>query len=286
VFLLLLVSFVWAFSFGLIKGRLAGLDPTAVAVVRLAFSALVFLPFLCLRKINRRTVFKLTLVGAVQFGAMYVLYLRAFAYLHAYEVALFAITTPLYLALIESAAQHRWDARLAGAALLAIAGAAAASWQTITTTQIVIGFLLMQGSNLCFAFGQFGYRRIRAQTSGSSDLQLFGLLYLGALVVTAITSLLSGGWATFHPNPSQWFVLAYLGVIASGLCFFWWNLGATRVNAATLAVFNNAKVPLGVACSLLFFGETAYLPGLLLGGTLLIAALVEARPRNTALKKP
>jgi drug/metabolite transporter (DMT)-like permease len=37
--LLLIVSLIWAFSFGLIKGRLAGLDPTAVAVLRLALAA-------------------------------------------------------------------------------------------------------------------------------------------------------------------------------------------------------------------------------------------------------
>jgi drug/metabolite transporter (DMT)-like permease len=279
--LLLLVSLVWAFSFGLIKGRLGGLDPTAVAAVRIALSALMFLPFLRLRKIDRATAIKLAFIGAVQFGAMYVLYLRAFKYLHAYEVALFAITTPLYLAIIEAIAQRRWDSRLGAAALLAVAGAATASWQTITTTQVAAGFLLMQASNLCFAFGQFAYRRVLAKTSGTGDLQLFGLLYLGALVVTVFVSLLTGAWKGFQPNQQQWLVLAYLGVVASGLCFFWWNLGATRVSTATLAVFNNAKVPLAVACSLLFFGESADLPRLLIGGALLIAAIALAEKKKT-----
>jgi len=272
--LLLLVSFVWAFSFGLIKGRLAGLDPTAIATVRIALSALMFLPFLRLGKIDRLTTIKFTLIGAIQFGAMYVLYLGAFAYLHAYEVALFSITTPFYLAIIEAISQSRWDSRLGAATLLAVAGAAIVSWQTITTTHVANGFLLMQASNLCFAFGQFAYRRVRAKTSGTSDRELFGLLYLGALVVTIAASLLTGAWPAFHPNQQQWLVLIYLGIIASGLCFFWWNLGATRVSAATLAVFNNAKVPLAVACSLLFFDESANLVRLLIGGTLLIAALV------------
>jgi drug/metabolite transporter (DMT)-like permease len=137
----------------------------------------------------------------------------------------------------------------------------------------------MQSSNLCFAFGQFAYRRVRARTSGIGDRQLFGLLYLGALAVTIATSLLTDAWPAFHPNQQQWLVLAYLGVVASGLCFFWWNLGATRVSAATLAVFNNAKVPLAVACSLLFFGENTNLPRLLIGGVLLIAAIALAEKR-------
>jgi drug/metabolite transporter (DMT)-like permease len=238
------------------------------------------LPFLNLGKINRRTAINLALIGAVQFGAMYVLYLRAFNYLHAYEVALFAITTPLYLAIIEAIAQRRWDSRLGAATLLAIAGAAAVSWETITTTHVVTGFLLMQASNLCFAFGQFAYRHVRSRTSGSGDLQLFGLLYLGGLAVTVSASLVTGAWPGFHPNQQQWLVLAYLGVVASGLCFFWWNLGATRVNGATLAAFNNVKIPLAVACSLLFFGETANIRRLLIGGTLMIAAIFMAKKQT------
>ncbi|MFM7261548.1 MAG: hypothetical protein ACKO3W_13190, partial [bacterium] len=46
----------------------------------------------------------------------------------------------------------------------------------------------------------------------------------------------------------QWLTLIYLGVGASGVGFFLWNVGATKVAPATLAVMNNAKVPLGVAC--------------------------------------
>jgi drug/metabolite transporter (DMT)-like permease len=53
-------------------------------------------------------------------------------------------------------------------------------------------------------------------------------------------------------------VLLYLGVVASGVCFWLWNAGARRVrHAGTLAVMNNVKIPLGMAISLLLFGEHA-----------------------------
>ena len=45
MYLLLIVSFIWAFSFGLIKVRFAGVDPTAVTALRLAFALVLFLPF-------------------------------------------------------------------------------------------------------------------------------------------------------------------------------------------------------------------------------------------------
>ena len=81
---------------------------------------------------------------------------------------------------------------------------------------------------------------------------------------------------TYECSPFLRRLLVYLGVLASGLCFFLWNIGATRVSAGTLAVMNNAKVPLGVACSLLFFGEHANLLTLaasfgLLGGAVCLA---------------
>jgi hypothetical protein len=45
------------------------------------------------------------------------------------------------------------------------------------------------------------------------------------------------------------------------------------VSAGTLAVINNAKVPLAVACSLAFFGESADLPRLAVSFALLATAV-------------
>lgn len=273
---LVLVSVIWAFSFGLIKGQLAGLDPTAVAAVRLLLSFAIFAPFLRLQTIPRKIALQLALVGMVEFGAMYILYLSAYNYLQAHEVALFAIATPLYLAGLETVAQRRWQPRLLLAAALAVAGAAIVAWQSLSTSRLAVGLLLMQASNLCFATGQFFYRHIKAGLPAVKDLNLFALLYAGAALLAVAVSLRSGSWRGFMPSSGQWLVLGYLGLVASGLCFFWWNLGATRVKAATLAAFNDAKVPLGVACSILFFGEQGQVSRLLLGGGLMLIGILVA----------
>jgi len=274
--LLLLASLVWAFSFGLIKGQLAGLDATAVATLRLLCALLVFLPFLRIRGLPARVQLRLAAIGAVQFGLMYVLYLRAFAVLQAYEVALFTIFTPIYLALLDAAVEHRWQPRHLAAAVLSLGGAALLLWRTGVGTGAVGGFLLVQGSNLCFAAGQLAYKRLRPRLGATRDAAVFALPYAGALAATALASAFTTDWAAFRLTLPQAGVIAYLGIVASGLCFFWWNLGATRVNTGTLAVFNNAKIPLGVAVSLLFFGEAADLPRLLLSGALMLAAVAVA----------
>jgi drug/metabolite transporter (DMT)-like permease len=307
--LLLLVSLIWAFSFGLIGKRLAGLDSTAVATLRLALALLVFLPFFRWRGLSGRVALRLALIGAVQFGAMYLLYLRAFADLPSFAVALFTVTTPLYVTLFDAALERRWQNRFALAALLAAAGAAVVIFAGIGTAKnLPRGLLLVQLSNLCFAAGQLAWRRERARLPASTtDSSVFALPYAGALAIAILAgsivfksseptppsvvsltphlTLISSteeisaeinflGWLPgFAPTPWQWLVIAYLGILASGVCFFWWNVGASRVNAGTLAAFNNVKIPLAVACSLLFFGETADLPRLLLGGALMAAAV-------------
>ena len=77
---------------------------------------------------------------------------------------------------------------------------------------------------------------------------------------------------------TAWATLLFLGLVSSGLCFFWWNQGAAQVNAGTLAAFNNAKIPLGVACSLLVFGEHADLVRLAVSAGLLAAAVWVSKP--------
>jgi drug/metabolite transporter (DMT)-like permease len=271
--LLILVSLVWAFSFGLIKGRLTGLDPVAVSVVRLTLATLVFLPFLRWRGFNLRTWSAAVAIGAVQFGLMYVFLLQAFGYLQAYEVALFTIFTPVYITLLDTLLERRLILRHLVAAALAVVGAGTVLWAGGLTDDIVRGFLLMQASNLCFALGQIAYRRLRPHTSALSDAGLFAWLYLGALVAAFLWSAGATDWSGFRPTAAQWWTLVYLGILASGLCFFAWNVGALKVNAGTLAVFNNLKIPLGIAVSLVVFGESTDVLKLVLSFSLLAVAV-------------
>ena len=75
-------------------------------------------------------------------------------------------------------------------------------------------------------------------------------------------------------QPNQFLILLYLGTIASGLAFFLWNAGARRVDTGALSIFNNLKIPLAIAVSLLVFHEKTNIPRLLLGGGIVLAALI------------
>jgi drug/metabolite transporter (DMT)-like permease len=272
---LLLVSLVWAFSFGLVK-KLAGLDASCISAVRLGLAMLVFLPFLRLRGIKVAQTLSLIAIGTVQFGLMYLAYNESFKYLPAHEVALFTLTTPIFVTLVADALEKTFRGRAFVAALIAMTGAAVVIFKNAMPTADLKGVLLVQASNVAFALGQVFYRRIRLANPALVDRNIFALLYAGGFAVTLPLALHQTDFAALTLAPSQLWTLLYLGAIASGLCFFGWNYGSTRVSTGLLAVFNNAKIPLAVACSLLFFGESTDLLRLLGGGALLVVAVLLA----------
>jgi len=270
---LLFVSLLWAFSFGLIKGGLTGLPSSAVAFTRLLIALAVFAPFLRTRTLRTGDAAKLLLTGGVQYGLMYVAYIHAFQTLQAYEVALFTVFTPIYVTVINDLFARRLCPISLTAVILAVGGGLIIEYQHLGSSDLLRGFLLMQAANLCFAFGQIFYRRtMAALPEPQSDLRVFGLLYLGAAFTAALATL-GTDWRVFEPTLHQAGILLYLGVIASGLGFFLWNVGARRVSAGALAVFNNLKIPLGILVSVLCFGEAADWPRLLGSGVLMTAAL-------------
>src|SRR5690606_23022019 len=59
------------------------------------------------------------------------------------------------------------------------------------------------------------------------------------------------------------------GLVASGLGFFFWNRGATQVDAGTLGIMNNALIPAGLLVNLLIWNQQADLLRLGLGGAVI-----------------
>ncbi len=268
---LIIVSLLWAFSFGLIKGRLAGLDSAFISTVRLALALLVFLPFIRTRLLGIRTSLLLFVIGAVQFGLMYLAYNESFKHLQAHEVALFTLTTPIFVTLLADALDRKFRVRAFAAALIAVGGTALVVFQGQELQPTLRGLALVQLSNLAFALGQVAYRRLREKQPMLKDREIFAVLYAGGCAVTLAIMLMRDVSVTV--TGSQVFTLLYLGILASGVGFYYWNVGATLVSAGALAVMNNTKIPLAVLCSLTFFGETANLPRLVTSLVLLTGAV-------------
>jgi drug/metabolite transporter (DMT)-like permease len=276
---LLTASIIWSFSFGLIGNLLSGLPTAWLALVRLAIAAAVFLPFV--RRVPLRTGVALCAIGMVQFGFMSLAYMSSFRYLKSHEVALFTVMTPVYVAVLNDLLSRKFHCVNLFAALLAVCGAGLVLWKGVSSNAPLLGFLLVEASNLCFALGQLAYCKLLARSAQPlADRHVFFWLYLGGLVTLAPLGMRDMLIAVPHPTGMQLAALFYLGTFVSGLSYFLWNSGARRVPTGVLAVMNNIKIPLGVAVSLLVFGEYTNLCGLLAGGILIGAALIPVLHRN------
>lgn len=272
---LVAATLLWALSFGLIARYLGGLDPNFVAAARLALALPLFLPGLRLRGLDVGTAGRLAGIGALQFGLMYVAYIAAYRFASGHEIALFTVLTPIYVALLDGLYAGRVDLRALGLAGVATLGAAVIVWRV--PGDVWAGFLLVQVANLCFAWGQLAYRRLRRGRPELSDGGVFALLLGGGLVVTAAAATAGGGWSSLgRVDVGQALVLGHLGVAATGVGFFLWNRGAVVTATGVLAVMNDLKVPLGVAAALAIFGEEADLLRLAAGGGLMVGAAILA----------
>jgi drug/metabolite transporter (DMT)-like permease len=272
---LVVVSIIWAFSFGLIKGKLTGLDSGLVASIRLILCFLCFMPFIFRVSLLKMRL-RLMALGVVQFGIMYLAYIQSYQYLPGYLVAVFTIFTPFYVIALNTVFdKSRRDTKklaMAGSAvLLSIAGAAVIVFKTPGQDEFLMGFLILQLANIAFAIGQLNYQRWADQGSNAGNM---AWMYLGAALFASLVSLPQLDWVNIVISDEQIMVLLYLGVIASGLCFYLWNSGSKQVSPATLAVMNNGYIPVAVIASIVLFSEEVDFVRLIVGGGLILLSIV------------
>lgn len=272
------VTVLWAFSFSLIGVYLSGQVDSYFAVFSRTFLAtLMFLPFIRWKKVPWNLAVRLMGIGAVQLGLMFICFYHSFSFLSVPEVVLFTVFTPIYITLLYDAARRRFTFWYLVTAGVAVAGAAVIRYNPLSQ-DFVIGFLLVQGANVCFAVGQVGYKdlmekRRQAGLQVFAQHSVFGFFYIGAMAVAVSGWLIWGDMAMMPQTAVQWGVLLWLGVAASGIGYFLWNKGATLVNAGALAIMNNALVPAGLVVNLVIWNREADLLRLLAGGGLILAAL-------------
>lgn len=274
MWLLWLVTAVWAFSFSLIGVYLAGnVDSYLAVFIRVALAFLLFLPLLRPRSLPASRLLALTAIGGVQIGLTYLLLYHAFLYLEVPELLLFTIFTPLYVTLIDELLLNRRHLPLRwwGASALAVLGAAVIRYDRVSEDAL-FGFLLIQGANLCFAAGQVAYRRLPLGNVRQQS-QVFGFFFLGASLVSGLGVLLFTDWQQVPSGAVEWGILLWLGLGASGLGYLGWNAAAKWVNTGELATMNNMLIPAGILVNFLFWNRDVAWGRLLVGGAVIVLSV-------------
>ena len=167
---------------------------------------------------------------------------------------------------------RRFNPRFFIVALIAVIGAITIRYENLNSN-FIIGLLLVQGANISFAVGQVTYKRLM-NSNQLDDKTVFGWFFIGALIIATICYALFGNSNKLPTTSTQWSILIYLGVVASGLGYFMWNKGATLVNVGALAVMNNLLIPAGIIVNVLIWNRDADIVRLSIGAAIMLGALL------------
>ena len=265
---LVLVSLLWSFSFGIIKYGLSEVDPFFISYAR-NLIALVFFTSISFYHFKKfQWDIKLVLIGAIQFGLMYVFYIQSYQYLPAYLIATFTITTPIFISIADKYFfKNLVTLKDALAIFLVILGSYLMRYNVTNPLEYWYGFLLIQCANFVFAWGQVWFKQWNNQHPNTDIISNFSQLFLGATIVTSSVYLSVSG-SMIELTDTNLLALLFLGLCSTGIGFLLWNIGATKVNSYRLAVSNNLVIPIAIINSVLIFGESIslllFLPGIIL----------------------
>ena len=265
---LILVSILWSFSFGIIKYGLSGIDSSFISLMR---NLIAFLFFASLTLYNfKKFIFdiQLILIGAIQFGLMYVLYIQSYQYLPAYLIATFTITTPIFIGIFSQLLQNK-SFSLSGifSILLVVLGSLMMRFNIVNPLDYWLGFFLIQCANICFAIGQIMFKKWYSKNTSVDIIYNFSQMFFGAVLITSMFSIINSTNIGML-NTYNLFALLFLGLFSTGFGFLAWNLGSLQVSNERLAVMNNVVIPIAIFNSFLIFGEAInpmlFVPGLVL----------------------
>ena len=270
---LIISTIIWAFSFSIIGNYLSSdIDPWSLSLIRVIISFLIFLPFIDLN-INKKRMVYIIGVGAIQIGFMYSFYLNAFSFISVEKILLFTIFTPIYVTIISDIFQKKIKKFFLFLSILSVIGSLIIR---ITDVQLLDlkGFILIQGANFSFALGQVLYKRyIKNNSKLDYNLNEFGYFYFGAIIIASLGSLITIDSLSYPKSTTQWLLVLWLGAIASGLGYYFWNRGSVLVNNGTLAVMNNLVIPLGLFIEIAFFSKLINVTNYIIGALIILSSI-------------
>ena len=264
---LIIVSILWSFSFGIIKFGLTGVDSIFISFFR-SLIAFIFFSSLTLYNIKKFSFdTKLIIIGAIQFGLMYVFYIQSYQYLPAYLIATFTITTPIFVVLFSQALmKESFSKNGILSVILVLIGSLMMRFNLANPLDYWFGFILIQCANMFFASGQIMFKKWHTENSDKDIVHNFSQMFFGATIVTSLFYFQTMDVKNIL-STTNLLSLIFLGICSTGIGFLLWNIGATKVSNTRLAIMNNVVIPLAVLNSFFIFGEDInillFMPGLI-----------------------
>ena len=292
----LLVTFLWATSWVLIKIGLDDLhlEPVAFAGLRYAVGAAVLLPFgwRAIRgarrargPIDRSLLARVLLLGLFLYSAAQGLQFAALALLPAAAVGMVLATIPLWVGLIAwgrgEEAGSRWQA---AGIVVVVAGAALYFGAVDLGSAAPIGLALAAGCALASTTGQHLARDLNrdAHDRLGGAVGLTALSMAAGSIVLLVVGVLLEGWPDLDLR--GWLIVAWLAVVNTAFAFTLYNHALRSVTAVESSVIVNLLLVMVAGLAWAFLGESLdgrQIAGLALvtGGTIAVQLAPRLRPR-------
>ncbi len=272
---LLVLVLIWGLNFPIIKQALGEIDPLAFNALRFPLASLVVLALLRARgplpRPRRQDLPRIVLLGLAGNVAYQLLFILGLDRTGAGNASVLLATTPVWTALLSSAAGHE---RIPGATWLAAVGTvtgmvllvAGGSGGLSVGSTTLPGDLLMAASAVTWSAYTVGARSL---------IHRYGPLALTAWTLWTGTAVLvpMGLPALLALDPrevghSSWLGVAYAGVLAIGVAYVLWNRSVRLVGNAATALYGNLVPVVALWAAWLWLGEVP--TGLQWVGTALI----------------
>lgn len=278
------MALIWGVNIPIMKNGLDRIDVFVFNGIRLTISAMVLVGFAVVER--RRGIFpkdqitgRQVILYAVLVSAVYqLLFLLGVARTTAGNTALIIATVPMWTALLarlflaERLRALAWSGltiSLVGTLVVALQkGDVTAGHQHLVGNAIVLTAALIWASGTVYSRPLLKY---------ISPLQLSAAAAIVGLPVHVLFA--ASHWNDSLPvlrSPSLWLIIAYSGVLSSGLAQPMWNFGVRQAGAAHAAVVQNLIPLVAVCAAWLTRGERATMPQIL-GGTLILGGLAIMR---------
>ena len=276
---LIITTILWSFSFSLIGNSLAvEMNSWTLAFLRSFIACIFFAPWINF-KIPFNYMIKMIIIGSMQIGIMYLLYLNSFNYASVQKILLFTVTTPFYVSMISQMLNREFKLFTFFIVFVSVIGGLIIRMTSFNVADLT-ALLLVQLANICFASGQILYRELKKNDKHSINVFTdFAFFFIGASAITFLGLVISPYSYSSPESLEQWLLILWLGMGASGIGYYMWNYGSTKVKVETLATMNNLVIPLGLVVDIIFFGGRYDFQALLIG-TLIIFSSIAASLKN------
>jgi drug/metabolite transporter (DMT)-like permease len=258
--MLLGMALIWGVNFSVVKYGTRVMSPVVYNGLRVTLAALVLLTFSTLtreRRPTRRDAVALLLLGLLGNGAYQLFFIEGLARTRAGNVALVLAASPAFVALIGWLRGSEHTSRrgvagiglsLAGMTLVVLAGGRAR-----VGSPTMLGNLLVLAGCLSWATFTVLLKPYTHRVHGTHLAALTMVSGAGLLLLVAIPRFADTAWSDVGPR--GWLAVAYSGVGALGVAYYFWYRGVRILGPTRTAMYSNVQPVVALLVAWPLLGE-------------------------------